>query len=911
MKTRISAAKSMLAMSVAVTGLMISAPLFAQEAEEEASSADQGDIIVTATRRSEALSDIPLAVSAVTAETLQNSGASDIRQLNQLSPSLLVSSTSSEAGAGGARIRGIGTVGDNPGLESSVATFIDGVYRSRAGVGLTELGAIDRIEVLRGPQGTLFGRNASAGLISIITAKPKSELGGTAEATYGNYKTYRFVGGVTGPISENIAARIDGVYSKRDGFLTDVVSGRSINNRNRWLLRGQIQFEPTSDFSIRLVADYAKRNEECCGASFLPGQNVSVSGGALAFGPNSIAGIERALGGIIRDDTYSRRTSLTPGVDYNSDVKDWGLSGEINYNFGATTFTSISAYRDWRWVRGQDADFNNLDILRRAGDGTGTQSFKTFTQEVRLQGEAFGDSLNWLIGGYFANEKLNLNDNLSYGADYERYANCLLIAGVLPTALAPSPTGCINAPVVQGTIAFLNTLAVNDPRRASIPALGALLANPARPGFGSLAAAIGQPAFTFNGVGLRDSYDQTSRNLAVFTHNQIKFSDRLSLTLGARYTSEKKTLDATFTDNNTLCRSIGSTPLAGFATLPCVIASVPGGSFTQNDAKKSESRFTGTAVLSYKPVDDLLVYASFSRGYKAGGFNLDRSGLTRQVISPTVVGAVTTAANTNGLKFAPEIVDAFELGYKLNKPGFDLNIAAFYQRFDGFQLNTFNGLNFIVVNLNACKSSLGGADRDASSATGACTTGTKSGVTSRGLEMEAYIRPGQNVAVNLGLTYANTKYANDLVGTNGTALPAALYQLPGSRLSNSSQYVATGSFSWTPPIGGNGMSALVYTDFRYQSDINTGSDLDLEKRQDGIAIVNARVGLRGADQKVGIELFAQNIFNTNYQQVSFDAPLQGGGTTRSTQRFGTATNQLYGAFLAEPRTYGITVRGKF
>ncbi|MBA2635366.1 MAG: TonB-dependent receptor plug domain-containing protein, partial [Sphingomonas sp.] len=134
---------------------------------------DTGDIIITANRRNEALSDVPIAVSAVTSESLENSGASDIRQLTQLSPSLLVSSTSSEAGGGVARIRGIGTVGDNPGLESSVGVFIDGVYRSRTGVGLTELGALDRIEVLRGPQGTLFGRNTSAGLIHIITARPR------------------------------------------------------------------------------------------------------------------------------------------------------------------------------------------------------------------------------------------------------------------------------------------------------------------------------------------------------------------------------------------------------------------------------------------------------------------------------------------------------------------------------------------------------------------------------------------------------------------------------------------------------------------------------------------------------------------------------------------------------------------
>src|SRR5215207_10733932 len=136
-----------------------------------AAEADQDEIIITAQGRRQVLQDVPIAVTAVSAQEMQNSGATDIRQLNQLAPSLLVSSTGTEAN-GSARIRGIGTVGDNPGLESSVAVFIDGVYRSRSGIGLNELGEIDRVEVLRGPQGTLFGRNASAGLINIISKKP-------------------------------------------------------------------------------------------------------------------------------------------------------------------------------------------------------------------------------------------------------------------------------------------------------------------------------------------------------------------------------------------------------------------------------------------------------------------------------------------------------------------------------------------------------------------------------------------------------------------------------------------------------------------------------------------------------------------------------------------------------------------
>jgi iron complex outermembrane recepter protein len=882
----------------------------ASQAEEETVS--QGDIIVTATRRSEALSDIPLAVSAITAETLANSGASDIRALNQVSPSLLVSSTSSEAAAGGARIRGIGTVGDNPGLESSVATFVDGVYRNRAGVGLSELGAIERIEVLRGPQGTLFGRNASAGLISVITRKPAFDFGAEAEFTYGNFDTLRAVGGVTGPITEKIAARLDGVYFKRDGFLTDVVSGRDINNRDRYLLRGQLLIEPSDDLSFRLIADYASRNEECCGATFLPARNVTPAAGStpgaerpVNFGANSILALERALGGIISDDTYARETSITPGFGYRSDVKDWGISGELNYSFGNANLTSITAYRDWRLVRGQDADFNNLDIFHRSGTDADAQrqSFKTFTQELRLQGTALNDRLDFLIGGYFANEKLNLRDNFQYGSDYERYANCLTVAALAgsasqPGLLSPASPGCINSAIAT---AIAGNAAVPAALRGPV-GLFAGLAVPGQFGFRGVAAALGNPALTLNGTSLDDRYAQTSRNFALFTHNVVQIiPDKLSLTLGLRYTNEKKTLDASFSDNNRFCQAIrASATLSGLAALPCVIPNVPGGSYSQDNAVKKESEFTGTAVLSFKPVDGLLTYASYSRGYKAGGFNLDRSGLT------------FGTPDTNQLTFDPEIVSAYEIGAKFNGTGFDLNLSVFKQDFTGFQLNTFNGINFIVENIYACADSLNGTDRDNSSTTGACTSKLKPGVESKGVEIEAYLRPARNVAVNMGLTYTDTKYKDDLVGTAGRPLAAALFQLPGSRLSNSAQYVATSSISWTPPIGGSGLSGLVYVDARLSSDINTGSDKDEEKIQDGVTIVNARLGIRGDQQKWAVEIWAQNLFNTNYQQVSFDAPLQGAGTINAVrQGFAASSTQLYGAFLAEPRTYGITVRGKF
>src|SRR5690348_13166734 len=218
-----------------------------QDQARQQQPVNNSDIVITATRRNQALSDVPMAVSAVTAKNLQHTGATDIRQLNQIAPSLLVSSTSSEAGAAVARIRGVGTVGDNPGLENSVGLFIDGVYRARTGIGLTDLGPIDRIEVLRGPQGTLFGRNTSAGLISIFTAKPRFTPEVSGQIDVGNFNYRRLQASVTGPVANGIALRLDGVWDKRDGFLKDVISGRDVNDRNRWMLRGQALFQPNDN----------------------------------------------------------------------------------------------------------------------------------------------------------------------------------------------------------------------------------------------------------------------------------------------------------------------------------------------------------------------------------------------------------------------------------------------------------------------------------------------------------------------------------------------------------------------------------------------------------------------------------------------------------------------------------------
>ena len=403
-----------------------------------------------------------------------------------------------------------------------------------------------------------------------------------------------------------------------------------------------------------------------------------------------------------------------------------------------------------------------------------------------------------------------------------------------------------------------------------------------------------------------DVYNQKSENFAVFTHNIFHITDKLDLTLGLRYTDETKKFNAAFSNDNTMCPTqralftplLGG-PLGGLAA-GLIGLSCQGNSTAELDGvtlsdSRSESEFTGTAILSYKPTDDLLLYGSYSRGYKAGGFNLDRSALTSStLVNPAVAG------NTANLQFDQETVDAFEIGAKYSTREFSVSVAAFRQQFSNFQLNTFNGSVFLVQNINGCSADLGTTDSDASAATGSCNPDdVKYGVVAQGVELEASINPVNYVNISMGLTYTDTSYEKDLVGKDsGAALDPALRLLPGDNLSNAPEITATASLSYTPPLGNTGLTGLFYINARTTSDYNTGSDLLYGKEQDGFTLVNGRIGVRGPDEAWAIEGWVQNMFNVDYSQVAFNTPF-------------VASQQTYSAFLAEPRTYGITVRGRF
>jgi outer membrane receptor protein involved in Fe transport len=773
------------------------------------------------------------------------------------------------------------------------------------------MGELDGSRFFAAHRAPCSGATRRRALINIISKKPSYEFEGYGEATVGNYDLRRLAGGITGGFTDTLAGRLDVVYVKRDGFYDDAANDTTINNRDRIFTADSCCSNRPMQSRFRLIGDYTWRHERCCAAVYVNDEMNDKVDGLLDPTQNNIV---RVLRDLVRISARSRRastaTSRSPrAAATTATTKDGGRLARRQFRLRlGGNLTSITGWRSYKADQGGDVDYGTVDILYRPDDGTSSRKFQTFSQEFRLNGNAFDDKLDWLVGAYYANEDLTLKDQLRFGDQYGRFATCRLVSGGSLAALYnPAAPGCFAArPAVFGAASPLIYAAVDR--------LDAM-----------------------NDVGSTgDTYKQNSKNWALFTHNIFHVTDQFDVTVGLRYTHESKDFDATFGNDNTACtlNQASLLPLIGNAALSPVIQAILGLSCQGNSTaelngvsiedKRSEHKLTGTGVLSYKPNDDILLYGSYSRGYKAGGFNLDRSALKIPIFTFASLGGAQ--ALVQGLQFDPETVDAFEIGGKYSAGGILLNVALFRQNFENFQLNTFDGTVFIVQNINGCSGDLGGADEDqskfptadnynpAAAATGACDSGDVGwGVRSQGVELEASARVTPDLHLNAGFTYANTKYRDDLVGTDdGAPLNQALRRLPGRRVSNAPSTVVTGSASWTPPIGGGGIHGLVYVDARYSSGYNTGSDLFPQKTQDGFTVVNGRLGITGPDERWAVELWAQNLLDKNYQQVAFNSPFQEGGVTPAfTDPQFPGGRQIFSSFLAEPRTYGLTLRARF
>lgn len=851
--------------SAAVVGAVafgVAGTASAQDADDRVA-----DIIVTAQKREQNLQDVPIVVTTLSQETLQQAGVRDIKDLQVLTPGMTVTSTQSEASTT-ARIRGVGTVGDNPGLESSVGVVIDGVYRSRNSVGFGDLGELARIEVLKGPQGTLFGKNTSAGVINIITEAPSFTPEFNAEATFGNYGARGVSGSVSGPLTDNLAFRLYAGRRVRDGFYTvDLGDGPRTNtddqNQDFWTVRGQMLWLPNDNTSVRLIADYTGRDEYCClgvqtrvGPTFPFVDMLSNGTGQRPPAPG--------FGNL----PFSRQAFANRGS--GQDITDKGVSIEANIDIPSwnATFTSLTSWRDWVGDIGHEIDYTGADIVYREQDGQYGYSVENLTQEFRLAGST--DRFDWLVGFFYTKEDIRRNDSWFYGADYTPFLSLLLSSSLnranpaLP--ISPNIIGCFTA---AGQTAG---------------GLGTCLGTGGAVGGGGPGFIVGQ--------GFADVYDQESTSIALFTNNTWRVTDQFDLTFGLRYTQDEKTLDGRQVNTNGNGATCGAA-LANAGAIGAVLGAgaptilgnfcLPWANAAYANRAIAESfddgEVSGTIKGSYRFNDMIMAYASYARGYKSFGYNLDR-----------VQAGITPNAS---LLFPSEVVDSYEAGVKMTllDRSMLLNVTYFDQTFHDFQLNTFLGTAFVVESIPE--------------------------LTSRGIDADfMWFTPIEGLTLSGGVTWADTKYghfvATDL--TNPTNFPQ-LSLLPGATASFAPDWSGSFSLSYDRSLG-NGLRGGFSLAAKYMSEYNTGSDLLPYKMQDAYTTVNGRITLGTEDERWTVDLWAQNLTNEEYVQVAYNAPLQGSAFQTTVQPNGTFYNpaldtQTYNAFLGQPRTYGVTLRVRY
>ena len=369
-------------------------------------------IIVTASKRALTLQETPIAVAVVTKEAIEQTQVFDIADLQALVPTLKVG-TATRTTNQTFNIRGFGS-SSALGTEPSVGVFVDGVFRSRSTGALADLPRLERVEVLSGPQSTLFGKNASAGVISIITEAPSFEKNGDVQLSVGNYNHTGAKAYFSGGVSDTLAMSVSAGINKRDGYTEAVLDGiDDVDNRNRWNIRGQALWQPNPETSVRIIADYSKIDEICCAAT------------NLINGPTSAA--ISALGGVLYDTTDPfHRTHVFKDIP-RSKIEDQGLSIHIERDFDQFTLTSISAVRKNEFASGGNVGGTTIALASGISKGTEIDSI---SQEFRLTSTSEGP-LSWIAGGFYFDEKISSENGLVYGDDIRPYVSGLT-GGLLP-----------------------------------------------------------------------------------------------------------------------------------------------------------------------------------------------------------------------------------------------------------------------------------------------------------------------------------------------------------------------------------------------------------------------------------------------------------------------------------------------
>lgn len=800
-------------------GALGSTALQAQETEAAAEEVQYERIMITASKRQTGLQETPIAVTVVGAQDIEQAKVLDIADLQTLVPTLRVSALQRSTNTNFA-IRGFGNGTNNTGIEPSVGIFIDGVYRSRAAAQIGDLPRLQQVEVLSGPQSTLFGKNASAGVISVRTEAPSYDFEGRVEAGVGNYNQRLLKGYITNGITDNLAFSLSAGMNKRDGYTDSIVGLDKINDRDRFNLRGQLLFEPTEDATFRLIADYSEIDEKCCTTA--------------AFENGPTAGAVQLLGGQVTSDAdpFSYETALN--ANPSDKIEDSGISLQADIEFDGFTFTSISAFRKNESSFVNDVDFTSLDILRE----TAATNIETLTQEFRLTSTGDGD-LAWMVGAFYFDEDVDTGDNLIYGEAIRPYFDVLAMAN----------------PATAGIFGTLETLFPN--------------LNP-----GDIFGA---------GSNVKTDFTQQNEAYSLFVNLDYKLTEDFTATLGMSYTKDEKEITVqqvntdkfSATDFDTELTVVGVPLVTAFTGQfianglpPEVAAATAAGAVAQLrpfqfqppmlelpnsvEANSSEDdKITWSLRGAYTLNRNVNFFATAATGFKASSWNLSRD--TKPFVSDaTAIAAVPSLVQPNqgfGTRFAsPEKATVYELGVKTRFKKGAFNATLFDQTIEGFQSSIFVGTGFVLSN-----------------------AGEQNTV---GLEFDSVYRPTDNLSLTLAGTFLDPEYVSFVSGSDENPdNPDGSVDLSGTAVPGVHEQSITAGITYNFEFD-SGMYGYVRSDYIYESDVRVvGNIPDTVRRE--VSTFNASAGLN-FENGVMLQVYIRNLNNDEYFQSSFPRPIQAG-----------------------------------
>ncbi|MFO6430461.1 TonB-dependent receptor [Erythrobacter sp. W302b] len=736
-----------LAISASSLALMHTAPAMAQVEE----------IIVTAQKVEENVQDVPIAITAVSGDRLVQAGVISLENISTVVPSVTFRKGTTSANSA-IVMRGVGTISFSVAAEPSVSTVVDGVVLSRSGQAFMDLVDLQRLEVLRGPQGTLFGRNASAGLVNIVSKGGTDTFEAEASADWFEGEEYRLRAAISGPLGENLSARLTGFYGSFDGNITNINGGRNdkVNGYERYGVRGIMDYDDGGN-TVRLIADYYKADDDCC---------VDVTGASRGAAQDALLGLPNGVA-IGENQRFINNDLVTSTQD-----QQWSLTGTGDFEITDThTLSVVLGYRNWENTENRDGDFLPRAITT-AGQlhDVGTVKTEQVSAEIRLASDQ--SKLFFYQVGAFAWQSDNTQDFTRQGVTCATSTLAALPGGAIPCNLTDTA----------------NTL------------------------------------FPF----ATSRSDVRSKNYALFGQATYQITDQLSLTGGLRYTWDD--LEFTHTRAPAVNRTTGL-PATGPGTngnpAGGTIASGGNGTNTSRGAT-TNGNLSGRAAVQFKPSEDIMLYGSYTRGYKGPAFNV----------------FFNHTAPNNAVPISEELSDSFEIGAKTQflDNRVQLNVAAFTVEYDGFQAN-----NFIVVN-TATISNLTNA-------------GT---VKSEGFEADLIVNPIDGLNLRASAAYADARVkrfnpnptTNAPDARNGTVLPLA------------PKFVYTIGGDYTKELGG--VTLYLNTDYRHTSTQFSDLGQSPTTRIDPYGIWNASVGFSDPDDKYRLTFHARNITDESYVLLNIE-----------------------------------------